>query len=300
MIWNEAFIERGGVRLRHSSPLENYVFSKPYFDPAGLIVAQDDDTFAGFIHAGFGPNETQTGLSRDAGIIAILGVRPSYRGRGIGTGLLERAENYLRDKGATTIYAGPMSPFTPFYFGLYGGSEMPGFLTSEASTEPFLKRQGYEISRTAHVFQRFLNQPLNVPDPRFPLLRRRFDVRIVPRSGAGTWWHEAVLGPIEMVDFRLEEKNTGHVVAHTSVWEMDGFSWRWNQPAVGILETEVREELRRQGMAKYLLAQVLRYLQEQFFGLAEVHAPEGAEPAIRLYETLGFEKVDTGHLYKRT
>jgi ribosomal protein S18 acetylase RimI-like enzyme len=299
MIWNEAFTGRGGVRLRHSSPLENYVFNKPYFDPAGLIIAMEDEEFVGFTHAGFGPNPSQTELSRDTGIVCLIGVRPAYQGRGIGSELLGRAESYLTRTGAKTLYAGLLDPLTPFYFGLYGGSEMPGFLASDPATGPFLQRHGYQVFRTAHVFQRFLNQPLNLSDPRFPQLRRCFAVRIAPREGAGTWWQECVFGPIEIVDFRLEEKGTGQVVSRTSVWEMDGFSWRWNQPAVGVIDIEVREDLRRQGLAKYLLSQMLRYLQEQFFGLAEVHATEGNEAAMMLYQSLGFEKVDTGHLYKK-
>ena len=38
-VWNEAFTGRGAPRLRHSSILENYVYSKPYFDPRGLLVS---------------------------------------------------------------------------------------------------------------------------------------------------------------------------------------------------------------------------------------------------------------------
>jgi ribosomal protein S18 acetylase RimI-like enzyme len=299
MVWNEAFTARGSAPLRHSSPLENYVFHKPYFDPAGLIVAIDNGQFVGFVHAAFGPNVSQTEICRNAGVICLIGVRPAYRRRSVGSELLRRAEAYLKDRGAQTLYAGCMAPLDPFYFGLYGGSEMPGFLASDPETSPFLERHGYRVCRTAHVFQRLLNQPLSIVDGRFPQLRRRFEVRIAPRSGPGTWWQECVLGPIELVDFRLEEKSTGNVAARTSVWEMDGFSWRWNQPAVGVLDAEVKEDLRRQGLAKYLLSQMLRYLQEQFFGAAEVHASEGDEAAMKLFEGLGFEKVDTGHLYKK-
>jgi ribosomal protein S18 acetylase RimI-like enzyme len=299
MIWNEALPGRSGVRLRHGSLLENYVFSKPYFDPQGLIVAEEDHQFVGFVHAGFGPNQTQSALAQTDGVVSFIGVRPSYQHRGIGSELLARAEKYLIDAGAKSLYAGPMSPLCPFYFGLYGGSEMSGFVESDAEIGPFLARRGYRAIRTAFVFQRFLSQPLNLTDPRFPFLRRRFEVRIVPKTGADSWWQECVLGPVEVVDFRLEEKGTGQIAAKTSVWEMDGFSWRWNQSAVGIIDISVRDDLRRQGLGKFLLAHMLRYLQEQFFGIAEVHASEGNEPVMKLYESLGFEKVDAGHLYQK-
>jgi ribosomal protein S18 acetylase RimI-like enzyme len=299
VIWNEAFTGRGEVRLRHSSPLENYVFSKPYFDSEGLIVAVEDDALVGFAHAGFGPNAAQTALSRTEGVICLVGVRPSHRGKGIGSELLRRCESYLTSRGAQTLYAGPMSPFNPFYFALYGGSELPGFLKSSEAAEPFLRRHGYAIHDTCLVFQRLLSHPVNVVDGRFPGLRRQYDVRIAPRAGVSTWWQECVLGPVEVVDFRLEDKTAAQMAARTSVWEMDLFSWRWNQPAVGIVDVQVLEEHRRQGMAKFLLSQTLRYLQEQFFGLVEVQTMEHNQPAVKLYTSLGFEQVDTGHIYKK-
>ncbi len=298
-IWNEAFTGRGEVRLRHSSPLENYVFAKPYFDPAGVIVAEEDGVRVGFAHAGFGPDATQSCVCREIGVVCLIGVRPSYRRRGIGSELLQRCESYLRARGVHTFYAGPMAPYNPFYFGLYGGSEMPGFLDSDGDAVPFLRRHGYQVHDTCLVFQGMLNRPINVADGRFAALRRRFDVRIVPRAGAANWWQEAVLGPVEIVEFRLEDKTTGQVVGRTSVWEMDLFGWRWNQPAVGIVEVQVQEEFRRQGLAKFLLTQLLHYLQDQFFGVAEVQTMQRNEAAIKLYQSLGFEQVDIGHIYKK-
>jgi ribosomal protein S18 acetylase RimI-like enzyme len=296
-VWNEALGGRGEVRLRHSSPLENYVFSKPYFDPAGLIVAVEDKVQIGFAHAGFGPNEARTALSKSNGVTCVIAVRPSYRRRGIGSELLERCESYLTTSGAKGLYAGPMPPFHPFYFGLYGGSDLPGFLMSDQGAEPFLKQRGYQVHGTTLVLHRALAEPVNVPDGRFPALRRRFEMRMAPKSGSGSWWQECVRGPVEMVEFLLVDKTTGDVVARATVWEMDGFSWRWNQPTVGILSVEVREDLRRQGLAKFLFAQLLRYLQEQFFALVEVQVNEANQAALTFCQGLGFQQVDSGRLY---
>jgi ribosomal protein S18 acetylase RimI-like enzyme len=298
-VWNEVFNGRGEVRLRHSSPLESYVFAKAYFDRAGLIVAVEDRVHVGFAHAGFGPNETQTALCKANGVICAIGVRPSHRRRGVGAELLRRCENYLTSSGATALYAGPMPPFNPFYFGLYGGSNLPGFLSSNADAEPFFRHQGYQIHNTALVFQRALGEAVTIADGRFPALRRQFEVRIAPKSGVATWWQECVQGPVEAVEFLLEDKSTAEVVARTAVWEMDGFSWRWNQPSIGILSIDVRQDLRRQGVAKFLLAQLLRYLQEQFFGLVEIQVPEQNQAAIGLCQSLGFQRVDTGRQYKK-
>jgi ribosomal protein S18 acetylase RimI-like enzyme len=299
-VWNDAFPGRGEVRLRHSSPLENYVFAKSYFDRAGLIVAVEDGKHVGFAHAGFGPDTTQTALCNANGVLCMIGVRPSHRRRGIGSDLLRRSEGYLTASGARALYAGPRAPLNPFYFGLYGGSDLPGFLESDADAEPFLRKHGYQPHGTTVVFQRSLVEPLQIADGRFPALRRQYEMRIAAKRGVGTWWQECVQGPVETVEFSLEDKTTTEIVARTSVWEMDGFSWRWNQPAVGIMDIEVRENRRRQGMAKFLLTQLLRYLQEQFFGLAEVQVNEQNQPALHLLQNLNFQQVDAGRTYKKT
>jgi ribosomal protein S18 acetylase RimI-like enzyme len=298
-IWNESLGGRGSVRLRNASPLERFVFAKPYFDPDGLIVAEEGGVRLGFVHAGFGANDNETALNKTAGVTCLLLVRPSHRRRGIGTELLKRSEDYLRLAGAKTLFAGPMQPLNPFYLALYGGSDLPGFLTSDPDAEPFFTKRGYRTWETRLVFHRKLDQPINIADGRFPGIRRRYEVRALPQIPIGTWWRECVLGPLEPVEFRLEELESGRPVARAAAWEMEGFSWRWNQPSVAIVELEVREDLRRQGLAKFLLGQILRYLKDQYFGIVEIQTMKQNEPAINLYRGLGFEQVDVGHLYRR-
>jgi ribosomal protein S18 acetylase RimI-like enzyme len=298
-IWNEAFPGRAAYLLRSSSPLEAWVFAKPYFDPAGLILAVDDQRPLGFVHAGFGPNETQTGLDYRIGVICILAVVPAARRAGVGSGLIRHAEEYLISRGARELYAGGMRPLNPFYFGLYGGSDSPGFLTADIEAWPFFEKQGYAAHRTAFVFHRKLEQPLDIVDPRFAGLRRRFDVQVLPRARVGTWWEESILGQLEPVEFRLEEKKTAQTAARVSYWEMEGFSWRWNYPAAGVMDIQVRADLRRQGLAKFLVSQLLRHLQEQYFGLAEVQTLDQNQAAIALFRSLGFEQVDTGRSYRK-
>ncbi len=297
-VWNEALIGRGAAQLRNSSPLERHAYSKPYFDPAGLIVALDGSTRVGFAHSGFGPNPREAALNYAAGVVCLVAVRPTHRRHGIGTELMDRSIAYLRSKGARTVYAGPMRPYAPFYLGLYGGSDMPGFLASDEAAQPFLEYQGFRACDTCLIFQRRLDTQVNIADGRFANIRKRFHVRMVPRSGIGTWWQEAVLGPMEPLEFRLEEASTGRMVARAEVWEMEGFSYRWNTHSAGILSLQVREDVRRQGLAKFLLMHILRYLQEQYFGIVEIQAMERNQDAVKLFRTLGFEQIDFGRLYR--
>ncbi len=298
-VWNEALPNRGAYTLRSPAPLDRWVFSKPYFDPAGLLVACDDGHPIGFCHAGFGPNEEQTALDDATGVIAMIAVRVAQRRQHVGSELLRRAEEYLVKHGAKELFAGGIKPLNPFYFGLYGGSNSPGFLESDPAMRVFFEARGYRQAKRCLVLHRKLDQPLNVVDTRFSSLRRRFEVQATPRSRVGSWWQECMIGQLEQFEYRLDEKTTGQVAARALYWEMEGYGWRWNTPAAGIMDIQVRNDLRRQGVGKYLIAQLLRYLQEQYFGVAEVQASDEADAAIKMFRALGFAQVDTGYMYQK-
>ena len=297
-LWNEALTHRGAVELRSHTPLENAVFNKPYFDPQGFILAEDDaGRIAGFAHAGFGPNEDQSALDTSNGVICAIAVRPDLRRTGVGTELLQRAEVYLRERGVATLRAGPSRPDKPFYVGVYGGSNGAGFLHSDPEIEPFLLKHGYKPDRRVNIFDRRLDMPLNIVDSRFGLLRRKYDGQALPQARLGSWFRESVLGPLEPSEFRLDNKATGLTAAQALYWEMTDYGWRWGAPSAGIIEVQVRNDLRSQGLGKYLLAQLLRHLQEQYFAVAEVQVPDGEETAARLFRSLGFVQVDVGVSY---
>src|SRR5207237_9658598 len=105
---------------------------------------EEDGVRVGCAHAAFGANEAESALCQDKGVLCLIGVRPAFQRRGIGGNLLQRCESYLRERGATAFYAGLMHPLNPFYFGLYGGSELPGVLDSDAAMGPFLRKHGYQ------------------------------------------------------------------------------------------------------------------------------------------------------------
>ena len=62
------------------------------------------------------------------------------------------------------LYAGAMFPLNPFYLGLYGGSELPGFLATDAAAEVFFTKRGYQVCRTTRVLQRRLSVLPTLPN----------------------------------------------------------------------------------------------------------------------------------------
>jgi ribosomal protein S18 acetylase RimI-like enzyme len=296
-VWNQCFVNRGAVQMRTSTPLERFVLSKPTFDPAGLILAEDDEgRCLGWIHAGITPRQGETA----EGVVCMVGVLPSHRRQGIGSELLRQAEAYLQGRGVRTIFAGSHSPRNPFYLGLYGGSECPGFLDSDPAATPFFLKHGYDVHETTGIYDRSLEQLPKPNDARVSILRTKYEVQVGPPRKLDSFWHECTTGCIDPIAFIVEDKKSKKIVGRALVWEMEGFSYRWGKPSVGILGFEIAEEHRQQGVGKLLLGAVLRQGQESFFELAEVQADESNPAAVKFLESYGFQKVDRGQtLVKR-
>jgi ribosomal protein S18 acetylase RimI-like enzyme len=301
-VWNDAATGRGAFPIRSAIILDKWVLSKTFFDPEALTVAEEISAdgkkqIVGFSLAGFGPNEDLTALSKRIGTTCILAVRKSHRKQGIGKELLKRSEEYLAKQGAEQLVFGSMNPVNPYLFGIYGGANSPGVLKTDVDAEPFLLNQNYAVGEGVSIFQRKLDGPLDIVDSRFNFLRRRYDVQLIRVASVVSWWAECVWGILEPVEFRAYDKLTGMPCARAIVWEMEGFNWRWNVPAAGILDVQVRPDLRRQGLAKMLVFQILRFLQDQFFGIAELQVRSADPGAVGLCKGLGFEKVDEGFMY---
>ena len=81
------------------------------------------------------------------------------------------------------------------------------------------------------------------------------------------------------------------------VWELEGYGWRWGFPSAGVLDIQVRQDLRRQGLAKLMIAQIFRFLQDQFFGICELHAPDDSPELVALCRSVAMEQVDVGTTY---
>jgi GNAT superfamily N-acetyltransferase len=299
-IWRSQAPERALMQPMSADLFESHVLSKPYFDSRGLIVALDDGVPVGFAHAGFGPNSDETGLSTQLGVTCLVLVRPNYHRRGIGGELLKRAEEYLRLRGAEVLYGGGIRPLNPFYLGLYGGSELPGVLISDAAARRLYESSGYvEIDRTI-VLHRELGGFRPPVDRQQMQIRRRYNVHEVPDPRLRTWWEACTYGGFELTRFNLVQQDSGPSVATTLLWSMGPLATSWGVHAAGLIEVEVDPALRRQGLATFLLAEVFRRLQiVQNTSLIEAQTMCHNTAALAMYRKLGFSEVDQGIVYRK-
>jgi GNAT superfamily N-acetyltransferase len=278
---------------------EQLVLSKPYFDNAGLILAVDDATPVGFAHAGFGPSDDESTLSYDCGVVSMLLVRPEYRRQGIGQALLARAEDYLRERGATRIYGGGIRPLTPFYLGLYGGSELPGVLVSDADALRRYRASGFAEVERVGVFHRDLSSFRPAVDRKQMQIRRQQNVQITVDPPCRTWWEACTFGGFDRTRFELAPKTGEPVCASLTVWSMEPLSTSWGVRATGLCELLVDPAQRRQGLAQFLMGEAFRQLAAEGIALVEAQAMLRDEASLGLFKKLGFKQVDEGVVFRK-
>jgi GNAT superfamily N-acetyltransferase len=298
-IWRDQSPLRGRAQPVTAGLLEQLVFSKPYFEPAGLIVALCDNVPVGFAHAGFGANDDSSGLSTDMGTTYQLLMRAEYRDGALAAELLARAENYLRERGAKIIYGGGIRPLNGYYLGLYGGSELPGILIGDTPFSEACLQNGYrEIDRVMIV-------QLELAGFRPPVgrtlrqLRREMNCQEIHSPPARTWWEACTTGAFERVRFMLTRPSSCEPVADVWFWDVEPLSTVWGAPAAGMFDLHVATGQRRRGMALFLLGEALDRLRNRGVLLVEAQTMKHNVPALALYEKLGFRKVDEGVVYRK-
>lgn len=281
--------------------LEELVLAKPYFDPAGVIVAEDEDGRAvGFVHAGFGPNESRTGLNCEEGAICMLIVRSEDGKADVAAELLRRGEEYLRQAGAKDIYAGGVGAICPFYLGLYGGSELPGVPDSQPASQEFFRRNGYEDADRVLVYQCEPSGFRPIIDRTQMQIRRNTTVEVDEDVTANNWWEACTTGCFQQIGITLRPRKGGDPIASSRFWCMDPFSQSWGVHALGLVNVEVAADQRQEGLATYLLSESIRQLHERGYTLIEGHAVQSNAGAIGLIEKLGFSQTDAGAVLRKS
>jgi GNAT superfamily N-acetyltransferase len=279
--------------------LEQFVFSKPYFDRDGLIVALHEGRRIGFVHAGFGPNEDGSSLSTDMGTTHVLMLHGDRRDPALADELLARSEAYMQDRGAKVIYGGGIRPLNSFYLGLYGGSELPGVLANDEVFGDACRRNGYrEIDRVL-VMQRELSRFRPTVSWEQRRLKRMTAAAERYCPPPASWWEMCTIGAFERLDFFLNSTETNQVLASVSFWDIEPLSSGWGVPTAGMFDLHVSPEARRQGLATYLLGDAFGRLRNRGIILVEAQTMRGNTPALAMYQKLGFETVDHGYVFRK-
>ena len=297
--WRSADLGPSAMQPMTSALLEAGVFSKPYFDREGLIVAIDDGRVVGFAHAAFGPNADHSAIDTTVGTTLLVVVVPHAEHERIGADLLDRCETYLQRRGAATLLGGGSTEMRSFYLGLYGGADLPGVLDSSPAMQSVFRRAGYVEAERIGVLRRPLTG-FRPPVNRLQLaIRRATTLRVIDEPARRSWWEAATTTGIALR--RYELRGTGESLLGTaSFWDMQPLATAWGVSATGLMHVGIEGERRRQGLAHYLVAEALHDLAQEGVTLAETHVSETNSPAMQLFTKIGFEIADRGTLFRKS
>lgn len=279
--------------------LETAVFCLSYFDPQGLIIAEDDGQVIGFAHAGFGASDDRMRLDLTRGVICCVLVSHEYQHQGVGQELVRRAEEYLVAKGARTIHAGQSRFRDPFYLGVYGGARPSGFLESDQAARPFFESLGYTVLQKIRIFQRDVSDPKGPMNYKLISLKRQTELTLTDQPEHPTWWWLCRYGNIESMRFNLISRLTREPIATATVIGMDHYLNAWNERVVGLVDLVVEEKFRNQGFGQTLIVETLRRLRSELITRAEIHIPQEYHDGIAAVEAAGFTEVDVGVVYHK-
>jgi GNAT superfamily N-acetyltransferase len=279
--------------------LEQYVFSRLYFDYEGMILACDGDRPVGVAHAGFGPSEDEEAVATDLGTTCLVLARPDCDQADVAAGLLERCEAYLRDRGAKTLYGGGIRPLNPFYLGLYGGSELPGVLESDKVAHQAFSAHGYEeIDRTL-VLQRDLATFEAPMERRQMQIRRQMIVEVAADFPSRTWWEACVTGEFDLTRFAVVPRTGGPPVAQATFRNMELAPSATPGRSVGLIDLVVDDSFRRRGVAIFVLSEAFRQFSRQGIARVEAQAMQHNIAALEMFRKLGFQQVDQGSVFRK-
>jgi ribosomal protein S18 acetylase RimI-like enzyme len=270
-----------------------------HFDREGLIVATKDGLPVGFVHAGFGPDETGNAIDTTLGTTHMLMLRAGHEDVSLAEDLLAASEEYLRGRGAKVLYAGGIKPLNSFYLGLYGGSEIPGVLQTNHLLCEACRRRGYRESGQVTILQCDLVRFRPPISRKVRLLRRPTTIVESLDPIAKCWWEACVWGSQERDRFQLVTKAEGQTIAYASFWDVQPLSTCWGICTAGLFDLFVEPEWRRQGCGSYLLSEAFRLLRRRGVATIEAQTMSTNEAALAFYRSLSFETVDHGFIFRK-
>jgi len=302
-LWNVALTGRGCCKSLKPFFLEMQWFCKPWFDPRAMTLAFDDERPAnqqlvGAVLAGFGCAPDRKSLDFKLGVVSMLLVHPDYRHKKLGATLLQKAEQYLIEKGTTDSRFGDNWTRYPYCWGMLGSISPAGVLKSMDGADQFIQSQGYAPRERYEIYGRAMNQAIPWGDPRFAHLRRKYELKVGPRQ-VSTSFDEALQGGLETMVFELLETAIDRPVAEVRAAEMTQFVGKSQPPQAGLYGLSVKPELRGQGLGKFLMAQTLQHLNDQLFQQVETVIPVENAEARSLLKSMGFLLIDEGTSYAK-
>lgn len=240
--------------------------------------------------------EADPAFGTTQGMICNLMVVPPYTEEAT-SGLLEKAGDYLAQKGVTTIQLGESKECSPYYGGLGGANQAVGFRQAHRTFVSAVEKSGY-LPKKEYVIMDLDIEQFRPPFSRqLVQLRRQFQMVLAELTPAKNWWHATSQKNHHHWTFQLiDQRQQVHGQAKVCCFDPlgDGGFTR----TVMLEDISITETSRKQGLGRLLLFEFIRFLQEQrlYFEL-ELILEKSNTLAHEFFLALGFQKRDERVLF---
>ena len=187
----------------------------------------------------------------------------------------------------------------PFYVGLYGGSELPGILDSDAVARRAFAARGYrEVERTV-LLRRDLSGFEPQVDRRQMQVRRQMLVEVTPDAPTQTWWEACTIGEFDLTPLRSAPRGGGPALATATFRSMEPSGTACVGRAAGLVGLSVDPAYRRRGLATFLLSEAFRQFLRQGILQVEVQTRQANAAAMGTFRGLGFQEAGSGGVWRK-
>jgi GNAT superfamily N-acetyltransferase len=267
--------------------LEAHVFSKSYFDPNNLLVADSGSQIIGAAICGFGPDRSGDQLDPRCGILSGILFGDSSTNE-FWRSLVSAAIDRLRSQGASLIHFGSRFPDSPYLAGIQGGTFVPGVLRQDAYLASWLETTGFQTRESIDVFKIDVRSFRPPVDRRAILAKRNYEVHMSVDPPPTTWWQHIQYSFRHQYEYRIFDRRSRHVSGHVTFCNSRANEAGWDTRFFGISRIEVSAELQRSGLAQAMLFEAIKDLERKGVEELEAQVPRSNIPCQALLQKIGF------------
>jgi hypothetical protein len=298
-LWN-AHHQLAGIPSQFTeSEWEYSVLGKLIFDPAGLLIAEDDTGALGFVHAVALETECDSSDSRCEGLINSLCLSEHPDQDEIARQLINAAEKYLESRNVKRVLSTSSPDRFAFYLGVGDAAGVIGVASRDVRLQKWLEQSGYVGGAIIGSWQLQLSNFRTPMDRTQIAIRRQGKIDIMSNPSTDkSWWLATVLGHGELFAFKLVMRDANALEKRVDFWQPEFASLNTSGAFMQLIMPKIADQASLDYYS-FLIAEALRHFQQG--RISRVRTAIYSDDAFgnKLLERLNFRKDLQGTLYEK-